>query len=369
MQGYDLNARRVLALATGSLILLALSGCVMAGPKAVSMGRAQYNEAINKTESEQMLLSIVKGRYGESFLSDTLLAVSGVAANVRFSTSAGIQAGFGPQDNYTGNLVPFIGGLTYEENPTITYAPVQGERYLRQLLSPVPLDILILMVRNETYPASPFTLLANRVNDMRNPEFLDAPFVAPDNEFHRFVELSEELHRAGVLRLVANPGKDAPFIFFINGYAPTYTDKVSKFLMLLGFPMPKDKSEDIVIPIYFAVKRANLDGVAISTRSTYDLIQVLRAAIEVPQEHTAEGLTVNYPVLGMVGKNIHIHVSKNEPKRVAVAVNYRGYWFYIDDTDLNTKFFFRMLQTLWSISIAASADQKAAPVLTIPVSR
>lgn len=124
----------------------------MIGPKVISMGRAHYAEAINKTESEQILLSIVKGRYGESF---TLLTVSGVAANVRFSTNAGIQAGLGPQENYTVNLVPLSGGLSYEENPTITYEPVQGEQYLRQLLSPVPLDILILMVRNETYSASP----------------------------------------------------------------------------------------------------------------------------------------------------------------------------------------------------------------------
>ena len=108
------------------------------------MGRADYNEAINKTEDEQMLLSIVKGRYGETF---SLLAVNGVAANVRFRTNAGVEAGFGPSENFDGNLVPFSGGLAYEENPTITYAPVQGEQYLRQLMSPIPLDILVLIVR------------------------------------------------------------------------------------------------------------------------------------------------------------------------------------------------------------------------------
>jgi hypothetical protein len=88
----------------------------MLGPSSISMGRAEYNEAINRTEDEQMLLSIVKGRYGETY---SLLAVSGVAANVRFSGNAGVQVGFGPKSYYEGNLVPFSGGLTYEENPTI----------------------------------------------------------------------------------------------------------------------------------------------------------------------------------------------------------------------------------------------------------
>jgi hypothetical protein len=46
------------------------------------MGRADYNGAINKTEDEQMLMAIVKGRYGET---TSLLSVNGVAANVRFN--------------------------------------------------------------------------------------------------------------------------------------------------------------------------------------------------------------------------------------------------------------------------------------------
>jgi len=137
--------RRIPVLLLLFFLMLAVSGCTTVGPTSISMGRADYNKAINKTENEQMLLSIVKGRYGET---STLLAVSGVAANVRFSTNAAVNAGFGPDVNYTGNLVPFSGGLAYEENPTITYAPVHGEQYFRQLMSPIPLTILLLTVRN-----------------------------------------------------------------------------------------------------------------------------------------------------------------------------------------------------------------------------
>jgi hypothetical protein len=110
-----------------------------------------------------LLLSIVKGRYGETF---SLLTVSGVAANVRFSTNAGVQAGIGPDDSFAGNLVPFSAGLAYEENPTISYAPVQGEKYLRELMSPVPLDILVLFIRSGTYSATYLNLIPNRINNM-----------------------------------------------------------------------------------------------------------------------------------------------------------------------------------------------------------
>ena len=135
MKLYGHKDRWVFWLAFFCLVLFTLSGCFGVGPRSISMGRADYNEAINRTEDEQLLMSIVKGRYGET---SSLLAVSGVAANVRFNTSAGVEAGFGPKSNYDGNLVPFTGGLAYEENPTITYAPVQGETYLRQVLTPIP---------------------------------------------------------------------------------------------------------------------------------------------------------------------------------------------------------------------------------------
>jgi hypothetical protein len=332
------------------------------------MGRGDYNEVINKTEDEQMLLSIVKGRYGETF---SLLAVSGVAANVRFKTSAGVEVGWGPEQNYVGNLAPFSAGLAYEENPTITYAPVQGEQYLRQLLSPIPLDLLVLIIRTGTYSSVYLTALADRVNDMRNPDFLDTLSAEPDLRFQRFVALSRELDQAGVLQLVEDPRKDVPFDILITGYAPAWSEKVREYLTLLALPMPTEEARDIVIviPVYFAVKEGALNGIAMSTRSTFDLIEILRAAIEIPQEHADAGLAVNYPAAGLAGKDILIHASKDKPERAAIAVKHRGYWFYIDETDMRTKLFYDLVRTLWSVSISAASDQRAAPVLTIPVSR
>jgi hypothetical protein len=187
--------------------------------------------------------------------------------------------------------------------------------------------------------------------------------------FYRFVELNRKLISADVVNWVADPRKEVAFDILITGYAPTYSEQVREYLTLLGLPMSKEESEDIVLPVYFAVKSRGLDGIAISTRSTGDLIQILRAAIEVPQEHNIAGVTIKYPEMGLIGKNLRIHSSKDKPGGAAVAVKYRDYWFYINDTDIRTKVFYQMLRILWSVSIAASADASAAPVLTIPVSR
>ena len=358
--------RWVLTLTTLCLLLFISSGCAPLGSKTISRGRAEYNQAINKTEDEQMMLAIVGGCYGDSI---SLLAVSGVAANVTFRANAGVNAGFGPEESYSGNLVPFSAGLAYEENPTITYAPVQSRRYLRQLMSPVPLDLLVLFVRTGMNLSAFFTILAKRVNDLQNPEFIYEPPSEPDPRFIRFAEVNGELDRAGVIRWVEDPKKEGSFDILISHYAPSYSEKVNEYMTLLGLSMPQNQSTEIVLPVYLGVQGQTSDGIAISTRSTFDLIEILRAAVEIPKEHVSAGITIDYPELGIVGKNIHIHASKGRPKGAVIEVKHRGYWFYIDDTDKQTKLFYQLVRALWTVIISEGSNQTAAPVLTIPVSR
>jgi hypothetical protein len=285
------------------LAIWILSGCAHLGPSSLNTGRSNYIEAINKTEDEQILSAIVRGRYGET---SSLLAVNGVAANVRFATNAGINVGFGPADAYEHNLVPFSGGVAYEENPTITYAPVHGAQYLRQLLSPIPLDILVLFLRSGAHLRAPINMLVRRINDMPNPDFLSVYSDARDRRFQRFCELDTELSRAGVVQWVADSRKDVPFDILITGYAPGFLEMVREYLALLGAAMPADVSKDIVLPVRLGIKSREISGIAISTRSTFDLVEIFRAAIEVPQEHVLAGITVDYPPVGLAGKDICI---------------------------------------------------------------
>jgi hypothetical protein len=366
MQKYNLKEFRVLTLSSLCLFLITLTSCAMVGPRSISKGRSDYNESINKTEDEQMLLSIVKERYGET---SSLLQVTGVAANIRFKSSVGVDVGFGPTNNYDGNLVPLNAGVAYEENPTITYAPVQGETYIKQLMSPLPLNLVVLNIRAGTSSARLFTMMTNRINGMRNPDFHYSPEVKPDTRFQSFIELGEKLRLAGVLDILADQNKDVPFVVLISDYAPKYSKIVREYLDLLGLSMPSDSSKTIVLPVYFTINGGDLDGISISTRSTFDLIEILKASIEIPQDHVNAGLAIKYPAPGLVGKDLHIYSSEEKPDSTIVAVKHRGYWFYIDDTDMGTKLFYRMIRILWSVSIAASSDQNVAPVLTIPVSQ
>ena len=364
MQLYRFSFGSNLSKAALCLTLWGLAGCAVVGPSHISMGRASYNEAINQTESEQLLLAVVRSRYGELY---SLLSVTGVAANVRFSTSAGVNLGFGDSDDYAGNLVPFSGGMIYEENPTITYAPVQSEAFYRQMLTPIPLEMLLLLIRATIDPAKYIKMLVTRINDLNNPDFLPAPMNEPDPRFSRFVELVTEFRYAGILDWVKDPREEVEFDAIIRNYAPQYTQKVREFFALLGLPTPADLSEDIILPVHFAVSGRDWRGIAISTRSTEDLLEILRASIELPEEHARAGIAITYPQVGLAGQGVRIISSKAKPQKASLTTKYRGYWFYIADDNLPTKEFFNSVKIFWTASTRATADQSAAPVLTIPV--
>jgi hypothetical protein len=52
---------------------------------------------------------------------------------------------------------------------------------------------------------------------------------------------------------------------------------------------------------------------------------------------------------------------------VPVAVRYRDSWYFIDDRDLATKRFFKLLGAMWSMAESAN-KASGTPVLTVPVS-
>jgi hypothetical protein len=353
-------------LATACVLSCLLTSCTLVGPTAIRSGRLAYNEVITETNNQQMLMVVIRNRYEER---SNLLAVASVTANVRVTTNAGIQLGFGDSDNYRGNLVPFSVGAVYEENPTISYTPVAGEKYARQLMSPVPVVTLARLTGTLINPAPIYTALVSSVNGIQNPDFLFYS-AEPDPRFGRLVTIMTELTQAHRLHWAKDPQQDGSFAVVIDRSAPTYAAEVSELLRLLGLSAPKDPSAQVVLPVSLSLDGRSTGAIRIITRSVFDLAEILSAAIEVPEEDQRNGVTTSYPILGLAGRELRVRVAVARPERAYVAVKHRDRWFYIDETDQATKRFFRLLGSLWSVTIAESAaGTSAAPVLTVPVSR
>ena len=355
---------RLFALA--GLLTAMLGGCTVVGPTAISSGRLAYNEAIAATDNQQILMVLVHNRYGER---GHLLNVASVTANVSVTTSAGVQAGFGSNGDYAGNLVPFAGSVIYEENPTISYIPVYGERYLRQLTSPINLDMLTQLTRSNTNAGNVLVALVSEVNGIYNPDF-NFSEQQDDPRFDEFTRLVTELSRAHRLHWVARSGHKGEFSLVIDQSAPEHAARVKALLQLLNLPPAMQREQLVVIPVSLALGGGKDGGVGFSTRSVWDMVEVLSARIQVPAADERDGLVVPAPPAGRLGKSLNIHYSKEEPDKAYVAVEYRDGWFYIDERDMLTKQYFKLLGSLWSLAMANAAGQgAAAPVLTVPVTR
>jgi hypothetical protein len=343
-----------------------LTGCAVVGPPSLRNGRAVYNDAINDTNNQQILQVVIRQRYAEN---TSLLAVSSVTANVSVSTSAGFQFGFGNESNYSGNLVPFSAGAIYEENPTVSYTPVEGQKYLRQVTSPASLSVLVPLCESAVEPGLLLTALVSRINDITNPGFL-SPSIKPDPRFDRFVELVTKLALAQALNWVQNPRPQAGFSAVIHHFKPDHDADVRELLRLLGIPEQLAEGEEIVLPVSLAPGRSSKTGIVLTTRSVYNLLEIISAAVDIPGEDDQSGAAVAYPQAGPLGRQLHIQRSRTKPENAYVAVQYRGWWFYIDSTDRPTKRFFHLLTVLWSVSIAEStAKAQKAPLLMLPASR
>lgn len=350
---------------TALLLLSVLSGCAVVGPKAVMSGRMAYNQAISETDNQQMLTVFVNNRYEET---NHLLAVANVTANVTLTSSAQVEAGIGDSDDFAGNLVPFRGGFVYEENPTISYTPVQGESYVNQVLNPLPVPVVMPIIHSLPHPEFAYFMLIASLNGIRNPAFLHGQ-QEPDPRFDRLVSLLTALGHSGCLQWTANSAAPRGITLEIAG-EPACIEPADELLTLAGLEQRSRRGQTITLPVISGPSPGSPGGMIVKTRTIFDLVEIMSAAVEAPPEHEASGAVSATPRPGRVGQDLRIRFSDSEPESAYVAIEKDNYWFFIENDDLSTKRYFKLLSSLWSVAMAkAQEGKRSAPVLTVPVSK
>ena len=347
------------------VVLLLAQGCTALGPKALSQGRPAYNDAIAQTNAEQNLAWIVRTRYG---LTPSQLAVSSITANMNFSSSAGVNLAVGPEQSYEGNLVPLSGEISFDENPTISYVPVEGDPYIRALMSPIPLDLVILLLSNADDPELAATMLLQRVNRIPNPAFHEG--AALDPRFDRVIHLLEDLVNADKLAIAQAGDGQSNYMVWIHDYGIDRTKQVREFLELLGIGALDVDGEDIALPLLAGVRPIAESSIVIQTRSVYELGRIAASTVDISPEDLKAGLAIEYPEVGAAGDFVEIKRARQRPAIALAATRFRGWWYYVAGNDPASKEYFRIFDALMSVRIAeATEGTLVAPILTVPVSR
>src|SRR5215470_10064848 len=243
-------------------------GCQTLGPTALGAGRGAYNDVIARTSSEQTLGLLVRLRYSDPV---GLLMVSSVTAGLKFTADAKGEAGFGPRANYAGSLVPFSAGIDYEDNPTISYTPVDGQAFLREWLAPVMLETLALVLQAAARQDAFILLLVERMNGLRNST---SATVEERNAFQRAATLLAEFRDLGVASWARQSGTAGTYELILSHYSPGHVTEAQELLSLLELKGDPARESMIRIPVALGVREANFNGLAVQTRSVAEIMLI-----------------------------------------------------------------------------------------------
>jgi len=105
------------------------------------------------------------------------------------------------------------------------------------------------------------------------------------------------------------------------------------------------------------------DEITVHPRSLIGVISFLSRGVEIPAAHLKEERVVD---MGSWGDMVSFRIlsSRDRPDNVFVAVRYQDYWFYIENSDHESKRAFGLL--IYLFQLQAPEKAAAAPILTLP---
>jgi hypothetical protein len=141
-------------------------GCAGVGPHTVARDRFDYTTAISDSWKSQMLVNMVKMRYGDA---PTFLDVASVINQYSVESQVDLRLSWAdPVTSALTNTQTAGGAARYIDRPTITYSPLSGERFARSLMTPIP-PASILSLIQANYPVDlVLRLCVHSVNGIRN---------------------------------------------------------------------------------------------------------------------------------------------------------------------------------------------------------
>lgn len=338
-----------------------LSGCQSwFGPNALKKTHPAYNQAIVNSLDQEMLLNLVRLRYRDR---PYFLSINSVTASMSLDASLGISGG---------EFVEPSAGVSFSQKPTISYSPLGGEAFLENVLSPIPLEALLIMTNSGWNTERILGMCVERVNNLKNSPKASGP--TPNSEpeykdFKQFLKALAYLRDKNLLEVGANiDTKKRIKIYFLPTQDPQALAQMNTMRKLLEL---KDTNNYLITTNPIADKSNTW---RFSLRSIHSIMYYLSQNIDIPAEHKDLGLVTNTVTKqgGYFnwdetpgGAIFKIKSSEDKPDNAYLSVPYRGYWFYIADNDLNSKSSFMLLNHLFTLQ--AGQAHIDGPVLTLPV--
>lgn len=393
------------------VLAVTCSACLQ-GPDAFRASHAQHNEALRARIDEELLLNLVRLRYRDSPL---FLQVGSVVTQFEVRGSLGASATLpeGGDDSLGLNA-----GVGWSEEPTYTFTPLQDDEFVRRLLTPIDFELVVLLQRSGWSIERVLRLTLEEIGGLANApsasgptparapvfaEFLRATRVLRELQQQGGVQIAYEKKRVAASAPIASSSVDGADLLAamdadlrfepVEGAADmrvlTRSD-VQLILQVSAEPLGDPNLEELSgllglapgqgryaldegVRSAAAGDRGDAERIGVSTRSLLGTFFYLSHGIEVPPAHVEDGLvTVTRSADGtafdwgeMTSDLLRVRTSPSRPAGAAIAVPYRGHWFYVEDSDLDSKSTLALLLEMFNMS--AEASFSGAPTLTLAV--
>jgi hypothetical protein len=345
---------------------LLAAGCGGIGPHTVPNDRFDYTEAISSSWKQQMLVNMVKLRYGDT---PVFLDVVSVINQYAAETSVDLRGTWVDPVASIGDSASIGGSARYSDKPTITYAPLTGERFARSLMRPIPPTAVLSLIQTG-YPVDAILrVCAHSINGIRN-RYGGASRARPaDPQFYPLLARMRKVQDSGslglrVLKANETNAMEGTLLTFRGKADPSQAEDVGFIRQTLGL----DQAATEFRIAYGSVAKDDKE-IAILTRSMLEILIDLGSYVDVPDEHVRQrrvgaSMAPEASAGAEVAPLLRVFSSSHKPGDSFVAVPYRGHWYWIDDGDLRSKTLFSFLMFVFSLT--ETEGRESAPIVTIP---
>jgi hypothetical protein len=390
--------RGALAVVLSVVGLLGVS-CASVGPTKLVSTHTAYNDAVQLTVTREVLSNIVRSRYADPML---FVAVSTI--NAQFSVSAGGSAGVagGGGAGTTGEVGASVG---YSDSPTITFVPQSDNAFYKSLYGLFEVSEAVGFALSYRFgQADPawqalrlrFWFAAiNGASDYARGEsralyderldalvrllqhgafFQQVPeWDADTTAFPKWKVFGEDMvaaFRMGMFFVEEDDGESvrlARHRLVLALVLPDPDDpEVAEALEDLG--VTPGRSRYVFRPPTDAMPgESDPYAIWVTPRSMGDVIHLAARFVDVPAAH--EGLVPRVGLRREVSplvSSIGIRASKEKPP-FPYRVQHRGYWFYIDETEVESRMFFEGLVAAYMSRVGSKTAGDEGPQLILPV--
>jgi len=343
------------------LLCIGLPGCAGIGPSRLESDLLPYARAISDSQKRQILLNVVRVRYGDT---PTFLGVGQVLSSYTLEQHGELGLNLFPNAR-EGNTATGLGSVTFSDRPTITFAPLSGERLSRSAIQP-PSPAELLPLAQVGLPIDVlFRLGVQSIGPLRNSVVLggEQAEAGGDPQFFELLSRMRRLQVAGLLTVRFVRGKDGNHVFLgITDVSDRELQAVVvRVRRLLGMTPGQTEAE-----VVYGSVSSGPHKIAILSRPLIAALSQVGEEIEVPPADVEAGRTVSLSRLSRLGLKpiITVHSGSAAPSDAETAVTYGGSWFWIDENDFNSKVAYNVLVLLVATMTTAPGGQ--GPILAVP---